>query len=587
MVRMKRFNRLASRLVVTVLAAMAAGALVARAESPADSKPAPPPANSAMDADLFYQLLLGDLKAEEGDPGAGYSLFLDAARKTNDAALYQRAVDIALQARSGESALQAARAWQKAQPQSRKATRLVLQILIAMNRVEDSAIPLKAAIAMTAPDERNSVISAIPQIYAHTPDKKLAATVVEKALDTYLTQPATNAAAWTTVGRMRLAADDTAGALDAARRGQVLDPQSEGPALLALEMTGPTVPQAEPIVLTYLAGKPAPEVRMAYVRVLLNARRFREAGQQLQILTTSQPDFAQAWLVQGALQEQDNQGASAEASLKHYVDMMKAQKPGEERDRGLMQAYLALSQIEEKRSDYPAAQAWLDRIDNSKDLLSVQSQRASILARQGKLGDGLALIRGTPERTPADARAKLMAQVQLLRDNKKYQDAYDLLGTALTQDPKDADLIYDQAMLADKLGRADDMERLLRQLIVIKPDDAQAYNALGYSLADRGERLPEAKQLIQKALQYAPTDPFIVDSLGWVEFRMGDKEEAARLLEGAYKTKPDTEIAAHLGEVLWSLGQRERAISVWKEGQLADTKNETLKATLKRLRVKL
>jgi tetratricopeptide (TPR) repeat protein len=566
---------------------MAAAALVARAESPTESKPAPAPVNSAMDASLFYQLLLGDLKTEEGDPGAGYSLFLDAARKTNDAALYQRAVDIALHARSGESALQAARAWQQAQPQSRKATRLVLQILIALNRINASAVPLKAAIAMTPADERNSVIAAVPQVYAHVSDKKLAASVVEKTLSDYLAQPATGAAAWTTVGRMRLAADDTAGALDAARRGQALDPQSEGPALLALEMTGPAVPQAEPMVLAYLAGTPAPEVRMAYVRVLLNAQRFREAGQQLQILTTAQPDFAQAWLVQGALQQQDNQGSAAEASLKHYVDLMKAQKPGEERDRGLMQAYLTLSQMAEKRGDYPAAQDWLDRIDNSQDLLGVQSQRASIMARQGKLDDGLALIRNVPERTPVDARAKLMAQVQLLRDNKKYQRAYDLLGGALQQEPQDADLIYDQAMLADKLGRPDDMERLLRQLIVIKPDDAQAYNALGYSLADRGERLPEAKQLIQKALQYAPNDPFIIDSLGWVEYRMGDKEEAARLLEGAYKARPDTEIAAHLGEVLWSLGQRERAISVWKEGQVADADNETLKATLKRLRVKL
>ena len=585
MVRMKRFNCLARPLV---LAALAAIALAARAESPADNTPAPPPVNSAMDANLFYQLLLADIKVEEGEPGAGYSLILDAARKTNDAALYQRAVDIALQARSGESALQAARAWKQAQPQSRQANRLVLQILVALNRIDDSTAPLKAEIAMATPDKRNAAISAIPRIYARASDKKLAASVVEKALANELAQPATGAAAWTTVGSMRLAADDTAGALDAARRGQALDPRSEGPALLALEMMGSKVPPAEPIVRKYLdEGTPAPEVRMAYVRVLLDAQRYPEAGQQLQILTTSQPDFAQAWLVQGALQEQNKQSSAAEASLKHYVDLIKAQKQGEERDRGLLPAYLSLSQIAEKRSDYPTAQAWLDRIDNSQDLVSVQSQRASILARQGKLDDGLALIRSIPERTPDDARAKLMAEVQLLRDNKKYQAAYDLLGTASAQAPQDADLLYDQAMLAEKLNHPADMERLLRQLITLRPDDAQAYNALCYSLADRGERLPEAKQLIQKALEYAPSDPFIIDSLGWVEFRMGNKEEAARLLEGAYKTKPDTEIAAHLGEVLWSLGQRERALSVWKEGQLADTNNETLQATLKRLRVKL
>ncbi|MDR3455727.1 MAG: tetratricopeptide repeat protein [Rhodoferax sp.] len=585
MVRMKRFNCLASHLVLAVLAATA---LVARAEGPTDSTPAPAPVNSAMDAELFYQLLLGDLKVEQGEPGAGYSLILDAARKTNDAGLYQRAVDIALQARSGESALQAARAWQQAQPQSRQANRLVLQILVALNRINDTAEPLKTEIAMVSPDKRNIVISAIPRIYERASDKKLAASVVEKALADQLTQPATAGSAWTTVGRLRLAADDTAGALDAAQHGQALDPKSEGPALLALEMMGPKVPLAEPMVRKYLdAGNATSEVRMAYVRVLLDAQRYREAGQQLQILTTSRPDFAQAWLVQGALQEQDNQSSAAEASFKHYVDLVKTQKQGEERDRGLVAAYLSLSQIAEKRGDYPAAQAWLDRIENSQDLIGVQGQRASILAKQGKLDAGLALIRSTPERTPEDAKMKLMAEVQLLRDNKKYQAAYSLLETASAQAPQDTDLIYDQAMLAEKLNHAADMERLLRQLIALKPGDPQAYNALGYSLADRGERLPEAKQLIQKALEYAPTDPFIIDSLGWVEFRMGNNEEAARLLEGAYKTKPDTEIAAHLGEVLWSLGQHDRAISVWKEGQLADANNETLQATLKRLHVKL
>ena len=141
--------------------------------------------------------------------------------------------------------------------------------------------------------------------------------------------------------------------------------------------------------------------------------------------------------------------------------------------------------------------------------------------------------------------------------------------------------------MAEKLGHMDEMERLLRQIIRLKPDYYHAYNALGYSLAERNTRLPEAKTLIQKALEYAPTDPFIKDSLGWVEFRMGNKLEAAQIFEAAYKAKPDAEIAAHFGEVLWSLGQRERAVSIWKEGRLLSPDNETLQATLKRLRVKL
>ena len=162
----------------------------------------------------------------------------------------------------------------------------------------------------------------------------------------------------------------------------------------------------------------------------------------------------------------------------------------------------------------------------------------------------------------------------------------ELLAAAAAKEPGDADLAYDQAMMAEKMGNLAEMERLLRQVMTAKPDYHHAYNALGYSFAERGVRLPEARDLIKKALEFAPDDPFITDSLGWVEFRMGNKTEALRILEGAYKTRPDAEIAAHLGEVLWSLGQRDRAQQVWREGLLADNENETLLETLKRLRVK-
>ena len=179
-----------------------------------------------------------------------------------------------------------------------------------------------------------------------------------------------------------------------------------------------------------------------------------------------------------------------------------------------------------------------------------------------------------------------MAEVQLLRENKQFKPAYELMAAAIAKDPADTELIYDQAMLAEKIGNLPEMERLLRQVIAAKPDFHHAYNALGYSFADRNIRLAESKQLIQKALEYAPGDPFISDSLGWVEFRLGNKAEALRILDAAYKQRPDPEIAAHLGEVLWSMGQRDRAQSIWKEGLLLNSENETLQETLKRLNFK-
>lgn len=541
------------------------------------------PVSSALDAELFYQLLLSELNARGEEPAAAFSLMLDAARKNNDPALYQRAVEIAFQSRAGDAALQAARAWKEAHPASREANRYVLQILLALNRVPEAMEPLRTELALAGEPDRGAVLTAIPRLFARVGDKQQAAALVEQALQPQLSDPATAAVAWTTVGRLRLAAGDSAGALVAAQLGQAADAHSESPVLLALELMEPRLPQAEPIVRKYLQGRALPELRMGYARALIDAQRYTEAAQQLRVVTRDKPELAQGWLALGTLQVQENRLADAEASLKKYVELAQAGGSAAERSRGLAQAYLALAQVAEKRRDFAAANAWLDRIDDSQELVAAQSRRASILAQQGRLDDARKLIHALPDRTPAQARVKLSAEVQLLREQKRYKAAYDLLDKAVAKDPGDPDLLYDQAMLAEKMDRLGDMERLLRQVIATKPDFHHAYNALGYSLADRGVRLGEARQLIRKALEFAPGDPYITDSLGWVEFRLGNRSESLRILQGAYKDRPDAEIAAHLGEVLWSLGQHDKAQAIWREGLLLDRDNETLQQTIKRL----
>lgn len=563
-------------------------ALMAQAQQP-DPAPAAPPANSALDGELFYQLMVGELSTQHGETGVGYSLILDAARKTGDARLYQRAIDISLQSRAGESALQAARAWKQAQPNSRDANRYVLQILIGLNRLNETVEPLKREIALTEAKDRALTIVTLPRYFARSSDKKLATEMLEQALAEHLGNPGTGAAAWSAVGRMRLENEDSAGALEAARRGQTLDARAEGPALLALALMSPQQPGAEAIVRKYLEGRPLVEVRLAYARALLDAQRYAEAGSQVQTVTSEKPDYAEAWLIRGTLELQDNSFALAERSLKQFLELMQSRRGSdgmEEPSRALAQAYLALAQIAEQRKDYKQAEAWLAKISSPEDLVRTQSRRAGILARQGRLDEARELIRNLPERSPADARVKLSSEVQLLRDNKRYTQAYELLAEATKRDPKDYDLLYDQATLAEKLGNTTEMERILRRIITEKPQYHHAYNALGYSFADRNVRLSEARQLILKALEFAPDDPFISDSLGWVEFRTGNKPEALRVLEKAYRARPDAEIAAHLGEVLWSLGQREQALSIWREGLQLNAENETLVETLKRLRVK-
>jgi tetratricopeptide (TPR) repeat protein len=229
----------------------------------------------------------------------------------------------------------------------------------------------------------------------------------------------------------------------------------------------------------------------------------------------------------------------------------------------------------------------LNKIEDPEQLTQVQVQRANLLASKGDMAKARALIAQLPTNTPQAKRARLQAEVKLLRDFKKFDDAYQVLSKASKDEPDDLDLRYEVAMMAEKLGRLDEMEKLLRSIITAKPDFQHAYNALGFSLADRNLRLPEARELIVKALEFSPEDPFIVDSLGWVEFRMGNKLSALAILERAYANRPDVEIAAHLGEVHWSLGQQDKARKIWRDALRLDQTNELLQQTLKRLKVKL
>ncbi len=577
-----RFTLLALLLAALGAKAQTPGVPAAATTSPAQS--------SALDGPLFYQLLLGELNADGDEPGAAFSLILDAARKTGDPRLYQRAVEISLKARSGDSALQAARAWRQALPNSRDANRYTLQILIGMNRLTETVEPLKREIANAEAKDRALAVTAIPRYFARVSDKKGAAQAVEQALAEYLSTAAIGVAAWTTIGRLRMEAGDGSAAMDAARKGQALDAKAEGPALLALALMTAKQPAAESLVKKYLDGKPRPEVRMDYARTLIDGRRYAEAASQLDLVTTERPELAEAWLMRGALALDDNQYELAETCFKRYVALIPVRPAGtapRAADRGLAQAYLSLAQISEKRKDIAQAEAWLARIESPEELLNAQVRRAGMLARQGRVDEARQLIRSQPEKTVAEARLKLNAEVQFLREAKLYQAAYNLISDSLNRFPGDPDLTYDLAMMAEKIGKFDEMERLLRGVIASKPDYQHAYNALGYSLAERNVRLPEARQLIKKALEFAPDDPFITDSLGWVEFKSGNLPEALRILQGAYKSRPDAEIAAHLGEVMWVMGRREQAMTVWREGLALSPDNETLRDTLKRLRVKL
>jgi tetratricopeptide (TPR) repeat protein len=588
------------QLVLALL--FAAPALTGLATAQAQMAEAPA-GTSALNDQLLYQLLIGEMALNQGDAATAYEWLLDAARRSRDEGLYRRVVDIALQARAGEQALNATRAWRLSHPQSLDALRMQLQVLLLTNRTDALPEPLRALLATVPASERPGLISALPRFLQRTSDPALVARLLETALEPYRQQADTGMAVRLAVGRAWLEARDPERTLALVREAQALDAAAPGVALLALELMRER-PQAEALVLDYLGRADAePALRMAYIRVLTTLQRYADAAAQLEAATRLQPEVAAPYLSLGAIQLELKHAKEGEAALLRYLELAQQQPatpaaaphPGMDddddenprADSGQVQAWLMLAQAAQDRGDFKGAEAWLSKVEDPQRALEVQSRRAAILARQGKLAQARALIQAVPEKRADDARAKLVAEAAVLRDVKRWRDAYDVLASASQRFIDDADLIYEQAMMAEKLEKLDDMEKLLRRVIAIKPDNAHAHNALGYSLADHQQRLPEARELVKRALELAPGDPFITDSMGWIEFRLGNTAESLRLLRLAYKARPDTEIAAHLGEVLWSADEREEARRIWREASGRDAANDVLRETLARLHVEL
>ncbi len=567
-----------------------------------------PSAMSSLDGPLFYQLLVAEIELRNGRAGVAFEVVLEAARRTREAQLFQRAVDIALRARAGDRALDAVRGWRTALPQAVEPLRLQLQILAALNRPGDAAEPLRALLGRTDAAQQPALIGSMPRLFQRASEPRAVATMLEAVLLSEVRRGPARVSALAASGRAWLQADDAVQSLRLARQALTASPAAPEAVLLAIDLM-PRLPAAEALVRDALAPDAAdPALRVAYARGLARMQRPQVALEQLEIVNRQQPALAAAWLLRGALHLELREPARAEEAIQRYLQVAglpagpagstpsvgiasDEDEPSTDDDdsapgqAALSQAWLMLAQAAELRGDLTAAEAYLSRVGDPQRVLEVQSRRATLMARQGQVEQARALLRSLPERDDEQARDKLVAEAHLLRDLERWAEAYAVFEQAAARWPDDVGLLYEQSMMAEKLDRIDEMERLLRRVMQIDPKYAHAYNALGYSLADRGLRLDEAKALIVKALELMPGDPFITDSLGWLEFRRGNLEEARRLLQQAWEGRPDAEIGAHLGEVLWVMGRRDEALGIWRQALVRDSANKVLRQTLARLGV--
>jgi len=530
------------------------------------------PQPSDLSEPTLYEFLLGEIAVQRGDFELAAKTYLDLAKRTGDARVARRAVEVANQGNLNDLALEAARAWYDIEPTSAHALQVLGAMLVAAKRVDEAGPVLEKLLTAEGVNRENAFMQ-LNRLLAGNADKATNLRVIRGLAAKYPQLPQAHFA----VGQAAAIAGEDAAAVSAARQALALRPDWELAAMLEAQVLQKKSPaEAAKSLGAFVEKNPnAREARLNYARVLVLDKRLPEARKQFEAVANANPQNPDVIYAVGLLAFQLKDYKAAEGYMKRVLGL-------NYRDPDAVR-YL-LGQIAEEQKQWPQAIQYYDSIKGSDHELPARMRTANALAKQGKVDDALLYLRRVADEHPDDEPQLIVAEAQILRDANRSQDAFKLLSEALDKQPDQPDILYDLALTAEKLERFDLLETHLRKLIQVKPDHAHAYNALGYSFAERNIRLAEARKLVEKALEISPEDYFIIDSLGWVLYREGDLKGAARELRRAYVGRPDAEIGAHLGEVLWQLGEREEARRVWDESLKSGPDNETLQKTIKRLR---
>ncbi len=548
----------------------AAGEAQAPASEPVDRSALP---NQELTENLLYEFLLAEIAVQRGNAALSAQAYVDLAKRTRDPRIAQRATEVAaLYARMNNAAIDAATIWHETEPGSTRALETLAGLLVAAGRYDEALPNLRKLLAGSANGPANG-FTQLTRTLSGAQDKQAALKLVHSLAADYPKLAESHLA----VARAAVNAGDERLALEEARKAGQLRPDWEAAVLLEAQLLQKaSVDQAATLLAAHLKKYPAArETRLAYARLLVAQKNFGEARAEFQKLMAGVPESSDAAFAVALLSLQLKDYDAAEKYLRSLIESPYRDKDG---------VRLYLGQVAEERKNLPEALRWYGEVGEGEQYVQAQIRYAQVLARQGKLDEARARLQQAAAKNGQQRVQLILAEAQLLRDANQPKTAFDLVERALDRVPNDPELLYDYAMLAEKIERVDILEASLRKLIEIRPEHAHAYNALGYSLADRNQRLPEARVLIEKALQLAPEDSFIIDSMGWVLYRMGKLKDSLGYLRRAFAGRPDPEIAAHLGEVLWAMGERAEAERVWSDATRESPDNETLANTIKRLR---
>jgi Flp pilus assembly protein TadD len=522
----------------------------------------------ALDSELLYKFLLAEIAVQHGNYQIAAQAYLDLAKTTRDPRIARRATEVALYGRYTDAALEAAKLWLATEQDSTAARQTLAALYVNANDLQAAKPLLQEMLAADGDTIGESLAQLYPLLAKH-PDKLAVLGLVKELIQPYRERPEAHLA----LAEASLGADKYDAALAEVREAMRLRPDWENGALFQAQVLNrESRVKALDYLSSFLAAHPkAQEVRLGYARQLINDKKFLEARAEFQRLLDDNPNNSDLAVTVALLSVQINDLDVAETQLKRVLDM-------DYKDPEAVRFHLG--QINEERKRYDEAAKWYLSIEAGEQYVVAHSHYAFMLAKQGKLAEARNHLRGLEPQNEAQRIQLLQSEAQLMREAKDYQESFNILSKGLQAQPDQPELLYDAALAAEKLDRIDIVEANLRRLIVLKPDHAQAYNALGYTLADRTDRLNEARGYIQHALKLSPEDPFILDSMGWVEYRLGHVSQGLQYLERAFQQRPDPEIAAHLGEVMWAKGDKPGAEKVWRDAFRDNPENDELQKVI-------
>ena len=606
--------------VTVLLLVLAGGPMTGCATTPvaataAAAPAAPAPAAHAEDAlpkvylssELLFRLMVAEIAVQRGEPGPAFSELLTVAKQTRDPRVARRAAEVAINARALPQAMDAADLWFHLAPHDNEAEQSYSSLLVANGQHEKARPLLQRQIA--AASNPIEILDRLQRVLAHAPEPAQGFALLDSLARPYYAAPATGFDAHLIAARAARAAGNNAAAVAQARAALAARPDSELGVMSVVQLlieggAGPATSdapadsaqpaaaggkdagaaaraEAMAMLAKFLTAHPdASEARQAYARLLVGEGRLDEGRLQFEEILRRSPQSPDPLFALGVLALEAEHFDVARGYLERYLAAV-----GPAPDRDLDLVYMNMARVAEGQRQFDEALGWLRKVKGAEQVASARERQAFLLGHMNRVEEGLDLLRQMPSATPEQRAQSIMAQGQLLRDAHRYEESYHLLDVALQDSPDDTGLLYESAMSAERLDRIDLMEARLRHLLKLRPDYAHAYNALGYSLADRNIRLQEAYQLIDHALTLAPDDGFIVDSMGWVQFRLGNLSAARESLTRAFQLKADPDVAAHLGEVLLASGDHSRARELLLDAQRRDGDSDTLRDTLQRLKI--